>query len=214
MMLFPDRQVGRLCAWSMRLNEGDRPAHGVGFERRPRRQKGGVHNVHTLAVGLGRTGAVPGPDWTVLGMFSGVPSVSAVWNAVRVPPWARFPSSGALWGSERGTNGIFSVCPAWVFYLSSTLSLLCWGSGCVGSWSFMAADSPGDMTCEQRAPDFVSADRVLRIAVSFPVCVWHRFCVRTCSWDSDSGRHDLTMIGTGFFGRSQNSQAMKYRPGS
>ncbi len=57
MTLFSDRQVGRLCAWSMKLNEGDRPAHGVAFERRPRRRKGGVHNVHTLAVGLGRTGA-------------------------------------------------------------------------------------------------------------------------------------------------------------
>jgi hypothetical protein len=32
----------------------------------------------------------------------------------------------------------------------------------------MTADSPGDMTCEQPAPDSVSADRVLRIAVSFP----------------------------------------------
>ena len=115
--------------------------------------------------------AVPVPDRAVLGVFSEVPYVSAGWNTVRVPPRARFPTSGALfWASDCGDEWYFSASPQGAFYLTSAPSLVCWGSGCVGSWSLMAADGPGEMTGEQRASEFVSAGLILRIAASFP-CV-------------------------------------------
>jgi hypothetical protein len=65
------------------------------------------------------------------------------------------------------------------------------------------------VTCEQRAPDFVSADRVLRIAVSFPSVFGTGFASLLVHGDYDAGRHDLTMIGIEFLAGHQNSPATK-----
>lgn len=54
----------------------------------------GVDSVNTFPVGLGRTSAGLARTAYVFRL----PSVSAARNAVRVPPWARFPSSEALFG--------------------------------------------------------------------------------------------------------------------
>ncbi|GAA3315927.1 hypothetical protein GCM10017710_26190 [Arthrobacter ramosus] len=60
--------------------------------------RGGKKGVCTMCTLLLSDWAVPGPDWVVLAMFSGVPSVSGAWKPVRVPrrAWHNPPPEGFL----------------------------------------------------------------------------------------------------------------------
>jgi hypothetical protein len=69
----------------------------------------GVHNVHTLGFGSGRTGA----DRAGFCMFPREPSICKRWNPVRVPPRARvIPAQGRFWASDRvdTVNSLFGDC--------------------------------------------------------------------------------------------------------
>jgi hypothetical protein len=69
-------QLGDDAAWSAHC--GSRLADG---------QKG----VWTMSTLMASDRVVRVPDWAGFGMFSGVPSGCKGWNAVRIPPWHRFP---------------------------------------------------------------------------------------------------------------------------
>ena len=101
----------------------------------PQSKKRGVHNVHTLGVGLGRTGGGSGR----MPMFPGVPSVCKGRNPVRVPPRARM--------TPRQRGFCFNVWTLTLPRVPLTLSAGCaWRRGglfgCVGGGVRVLAGGP------------------------------------------------------------------------